>query len=114
SDDAVIGGHTVWHPWCHYPVGYSGFLALFYWLFGACPHVGTVVNAVVGALTAVLVHRLARFATTETRARIAGALTAVNPGLIAYTALLMTEPLAGFGLLLAAWLFLRDRETPLR
>jgi len=113
SDDSVIGGRTVWHPWCHYPVGYSGFLGLFYALFGAGPHVGTVVNAVVGALTAVLVHRLARFATGRDRARIAGALTAVNPGLIAYTALLMTEPLAGFGILLAAWLFVRD-ERPLR
>lgn len=114
SDDSVIGGVTVWHPWCHYPVGYSGFLGFFYWLFGPGPHVGTVVNAVVGALTAVLVYRLARFVTTETRARIAGALTAANPGLIAYTALLMTEPLAGFGILLAAWLFVRDRERPLR
>jgi 4-amino-4-deoxy-L-arabinose transferase-like glycosyltransferase len=114
SDDAVIGGHTVWHPWCHYPVGYSGFLAIFYVIFGAGPRVGPVVNAVIGALTAVLVHRLARTATTTTRARIAGAATAANPGLIAYTALLMTEPLAGFGLLLAAWLFLRERARPAR
>ena len=95
-------------------MGYSGFLAVFYWLFGAGPRTGPVVNAVVGALTAVLVHRLARFATTTTRSRVAGAITAVHPGLIAYTALLMTEPLAGFGLLLAAWLFVRDRDRPLR
>jgi hypothetical protein len=114
SDDAVIGGQTVWHPWCHYPVGYSGFLAVFYWLFGPGARVGPVANAAVGALTAVLVHRLARFATTTTRARIAGALVAVHPGLIAYTALLMTEPLAGFGLVLSAWLFVRDRDRPLR
>jgi Dolichyl-phosphate-mannose-protein mannosyltransferase len=114
SDDVLIGGHPVWHPWCHYPVGYSGFLAAFYWLFGAGPRVGPVANAVVGALTAVVVHRLARFGTTTTRARVAGALTAVHPGLIAYSALLMTEPLAGFGLLLAAWLFVRDRDRPLR
>jgi 4-amino-4-deoxy-L-arabinose transferase-like glycosyltransferase len=114
SDDSVINGVTVWHPWCHYPVGYSGFLALFYRLFGPGPHVGPLANAVVGALTAVIVHRLALTATTATRARIAGALTAVNPGLIAYTALLMTEPLAGFGILLAAWLFVRDRDRPVR
>lgn len=114
SDDVVIGGQPVWHPWCHYPVGYSAFLGAFYWLFGAGSRTGPVANAVIGALTAVLVHRLARFATTTTRARVAGALTAVHPGLIAYTALLMTEPLAGFGLLLAAWLFVRDRDRPLR
>lgn len=114
SDDVVIGGQPVWHPWCHYPVGYSAFLGAFYWLFGAGSRTGPVANAAIGALTAVLVHRLARFATTTTRARVAGALTAVHPGLIAYTALLMTEPLAGFGLLLAAWLFVRDRDRPLR
>lgn len=114
SDDVMIGGHPVWHPWCHYPVGYSGFLAVFYFLFGPGPRTGPVVNAVVGALTAVLVHRLARFATTAARARVAGALTAAHPGLIAYTALLMTEPLAGFGILLAGWLFVRDRARPLR
>ncbi|MEZ4300516.1 MAG: glycosyltransferase family 39 protein [Polyangiaceae bacterium] len=114
SDDVVIGGRTVWHPWCHYPVGYSGFLAAFYALFGPGARVGPVANAVVGALTVVLVHRLARFATTGTRARVAGALTAVHPGLIAYTALLMTEPLSGFGLLLGAWLFARHRDRAVR
>lgn len=114
SDDVVIGGVTVWHPWCHYPVGYSGFLGFFYWLFGAGPRTGPVVNALVGALTAVIVQRLALGATTVTRARIAGAITAAHPGLIVYTALLMTEPLAGFGMLLAAWLFWRDRDRPVR
>ena len=114
SDDSVIGGVTVWHPWCHYPVGYSAFLAFFYRIFGAGPRVGTVANAFVGALTAVVVYRLARHATTEARSRVAGALTALNPGLIAYTALLMTEPLAAFGILLAAWLYVRDKQRPLR
>ena len=42
SDDLVIDGHTVWHPWCHYPVGYSGFLGLVYRVFGAGPHVANV------------------------------------------------------------------------
>jgi len=33
SDDRTIAGALVWHPWCHYPVGYSAFLAFFYrWL----------------------------------------------------------------------------------
>lgn len=114
SDDVVIGGVTVWHPWCHYPVGYSGFLGFFYWLFGAGARTGPVVNALASALTVVLVHRLALGATTITRARIAGAITAVHPGLIVYTALLMTEPLAGFGMLLSAWLFWRDRDRPIR
>ena len=40
SDDRMIDGHAVWHPWCHYPVGYSGYLAAFYKLFGATPVAG--------------------------------------------------------------------------
>ncbi|MBK8255383.1 MAG: glycosyltransferase family 39 protein [Polyangiaceae bacterium] len=114
SDDVMIAGQKVWHPWCHYPVGYSGFLGFFYAIFGAGQHVGPLVNAIVGALTVVLVHRIARFATTPLRARIAGALTAFHPGLILYTALLMTEPLAAFSLLLAALLYLWQQEKPIR
>src|SRR5215475_5364974 len=46
SDDVVIGGQTVWHPWCHYPVGYSGFLGAVYRVFGHGPHVATIANAI--------------------------------------------------------------------
>ncbi len=112
SDDVMIGGQLTWHPWCHYPVGYSGFLAFFYWIFGAGPKVGPIVNAVVGALTCLLIHRLALTVLSVRRARIAGVLCALHPGLIVYTALLMTEPLAGCGLLLAAWAIVRGRKYP--
>src|SRR3954462_10012562 len=50
SDDVIIDGLPVWHPWCHYPVGYSGLLGIVYRIFGAGPHVATVVNAIAGAL----------------------------------------------------------------
>lgn len=112
SDDAVIDGIKVWHPWCHYPVGYSGFLGGLYTIFGSGPHVATVANAIVGALLAAVVHRLARYATGTWRARVAALITAASPGLIVYSALLMTEPLAAFGTLLAAWLFVRRNESP--
>ncbi|WP_437623500.1 glycosyltransferase family 39 protein [Sorangium sp. So ce1151] len=108
SDDLIVGGQPVWHPWCHYPVGYSGFLGLVYRLFGAGPHVATVANAVTGALLVVVVHRLARYATTPGRARVAALLAALSPGLIVYAALLMTEPLAALGLVTAPWLLARD------
>ncbi|WP_437928269.1 glycosyltransferase family 39 protein [Sorangium sp. So ce291] len=108
SDDLIVGGQPVWHPWCHYPVGYSGFLGLVYRLFGAGPHVATVANAVTGALLVVVVHRLARYATTPARARAAALLAALSPGLIVYAALLMTEPLAALGLVTAPWLLARD------
>lgn len=51
SDDRTIEGFLVWHPWCHYPVGYSAFLALFYRLLGPSPSVAGVVDALVGAAT---------------------------------------------------------------
>jgi hypothetical protein len=115
SDDVMVGGQTVWHPWCHYPVGYSGFLGVVYKLFGQGPHVATVANAVMGALLAALVHRLARHALGTWRARLAGVLTACSPGLVVYSALLMTEPLAALGVVAAAWLFVRDQAArPLR
>jgi 4-amino-4-deoxy-L-arabinose transferase-like glycosyltransferase len=108
SDDLVVAGRTVWHPWCHYPVGYSGFLALVYRFFGDGPHVATVANAVAGAVLCAVVHRLARYATTPLRARLAALFATLSPGLIVYSALLMTEPLAALGIVAAAWLFVRD------
>ncbi|WP_437953916.1 glycosyltransferase family 39 protein [Sorangium sp. So ce296] len=116
SDDLIVGGQAVWHPWCHYPVGYSGFLGLIYRLFGAGPHVATVANAVTGALLVVVVHRLARYATTPARARAAALLAALSPGLVLYAALVMTEPLAALGLVTAPWLLARDaaRGRPVR
>jgi 4-amino-4-deoxy-L-arabinose transferase-like glycosyltransferase len=107
-----LGG---FHPWCHWPVGYSGFLAIFYRIFGGGPHVATIVNAVAGALLAVVTHRFARYELCRVRSRIAGILVAAHPGLIVYTALVMTETLSAFALVAAGWLFARDREKhPLR
>lgn len=115
SDDIHTAAGTVWHPWCHYPVGYSGFLALVYEIFGARPIAGTVANAVVGAGLAAVVHRLARRALSPWRARAAAILVALSPGLIVYSALLMTEALAATGILTAVWLLARDaRARPWR
>jgi 4-amino-4-deoxy-L-arabinose transferase-like glycosyltransferase len=102
-----IGG---WHPWCHWPVGYSGVLAAAYRVFGSDPRVATVLNAIIGALLAVVTHRLARHELTQWRARAAGILCALHPGLIAYAALVMTETLSAFALVLAGFLWVRDRR----
>jgi hypothetical protein len=88
--------------WCHYPVGYSGLIGGVYALFGPGRFVGPITNAVMGALLAVLTHRLARRATSERRALVAALIVALYPGLIAYTPLLMTEPAASLALLGAA------------
>jgi 4-amino-4-deoxy-L-arabinose transferase-like glycosyltransferase len=110
SDDLFVGAHAVWHPWCHYPVGYSALLGAVYRVFGAGPHVATITNAVLGACLAAAVHRLARYGLSSARARIAGLLVALSPGLILYSALLMTEPIAALGIVVAAWLAVRERD----
>lgn len=112
SEDVIVDGISVWKPWTHYPVGYSGFLAIFYRLFGSHIEVAPVVNAFVGAGLVVVVHRVARYMLGPIRARIAGALCALHPGLIAYAAVVMTEPTAAFFVLLASWVVLRRMHQP--
>lgn len=102
SEDVVIRGHAVWKPWTHYPVGYSALLALFYKLAGSGLVVAPLVNALIGTLTVVVVHRLALHFLGVDRARIAAGLAALHPGLIAYSAVVMTEGLAALLLIAAA------------
>ncbi|MEO7112833.1 MAG: glycosyltransferase family 39 protein [Polyangiaceae bacterium] len=111
SDDSILGSVRVWHPWCHYPVGYSAFLGLFYRVFGESATVAPVVNACVGAAVAFVTWLLARHALSENRSRFAGILVAANPELILYAALLMTEPLAALITLTAFWLAVRDSSA---
>lgn len=113
SADRATDSGPVWQPWCHYPVGYSGFLGAVYAVFGDGPSVAPIANAVVGAVLVALVHRLALRLTTPARALVAAALVALSPVLVAYTPLLMTEPLAATGLVAAplAYLWLRERST---
>jgi hypothetical protein len=113
SDDLVVGGHTVWHPWCHYPVGYSAFLAIFYRVLGASQSVAAVIDSLTGAALAVMTWLLAREGLSRGRARIAGLIVALHPGMILYAALVMTEPLAALLTLLAFWIAVRDAK-PIR
>jgi 4-amino-4-deoxy-L-arabinose transferase-like glycosyltransferase len=108
SDDRAVAGGLVWHPWCHYPVGYSGFLALFYRLLGAHHAVAAVANSLTGAALAVVTWALASHALSTGRARAAGLVVALHPGLILYAALVMTEPLAALLTMAAFWLAVRD------
>ncbi|MBX3185733.1 MAG: glycosyltransferase family 39 protein [Labilithrix sp.] len=103
GDDIVRDGVSVFHPWCHYPVGYSAYLALFYRLFGADQGVAHVANGIVGAMLGVVTYLLAREALSEKRAKLAGALVAAHPGLVLYSALSMSEPLSAL-LVLASFL----------
>jgi hypothetical protein len=107
-------GVTKWHPWCHWPVGYSGILAAVYKVFGSGLHTATLANVVFGTVLAVMLHRLARYQLDRTRAFVAGLLCALSPGLIVYTALVMTEPLSALALVLTGWVLCRYRtERPM-
>lgn len=110
SDGPLVGGHVVWHPWCHYPVGYSAALGFVYWLFGARPLAAAAFDAATGALLPVVTWATARHAMSPLRARVAGAVVAVYPGLVLYGALVMTEPLAALLTMAAFWLAVRDRR----
>ncbi len=112
SDDVATANGLAWHPWCHYPVGYSAFLALFYAIFGASPTVGTAAGALVGAATAAVVHRLSLQFLGPVRAILAGLFCALHPGLVLYAAVLMTEPLAAFGLVAAPLVYLSLSTRP--
>ncbi len=109
SEDVIVHGASVWKPWCHYPVGYSAFLGLVYRFFGDGLVVAPVVNAIVGALVVLVVHRLARRYVSVTRARIAAAIAALHPGLIANAALVMNEVLTALLVLSAFYVAVRWR-----
>jgi len=104
SEDVVINGVAVAKPWVHYPVGYSALLGILYKIFGSGLAVAPIINALLGALSVLAVHRLAMFYLSKNRARVAAGLCALHPGLIAYTVVVMTETLAAL-LLIAAGLF---------
>lgn len=109
SEDVLIHGALVWKPWTHYPVGYSALLGLFYRVFGSDLLVAPLVSAFIGAATAVLVHRVALHHLGPGRARVAGGIAALHPGLIAYCPLVMTELPSAFMLVLLVWSLLRFR-----
>ncbi|HTV24533.1 MAG TPA: hypothetical protein VMG12_37840, partial [Polyangiaceae bacterium] len=104
SEPAVIAGVPGRAPWSHYPVGYSAFIGAVYAAFGSGHGSALYANAVVGALTAALAFLFAFEFVGRRRAQVAGALVALHPGLVLYCALVMTEPLAGFLVLLTGYL----------
>jgi hypothetical protein len=109
SEDVLSHGVLLWKPWTHYPVGYSALLSLFYRVFGSHLLVAPLLNAVLGAATAILVHRIALSHLGSTRARVAGGAAALHPGLIAYCPLVMTEIASAFLLVLLVWTLLHFR-----
>jgi 4-amino-4-deoxy-L-arabinose transferase-like glycosyltransferase len=117
SEDLVIAGpggieRIVWDPWAHYPVGYSGFIALFLKVFGGGLAVAPLANALTGGALVAVVHRLSLHVfRSDRRALVAALLVALHPGLVLYSGALMTEPLAALGMLAAVLAVVADRNA---
>jgi 4-amino-4-deoxy-L-arabinose transferase-like glycosyltransferase len=110
SEDVDVGGRMLWKPASHYPVGYSALLAPFYALFGSSVVIAPIVNVLTGTALVAVVHRLARCYLDQSRARVAAAIAALHPGLIAYSAVVMTELVAALCLTSAALLAVKWRK----
>jgi 4-amino-4-deoxy-L-arabinose transferase-like glycosyltransferase len=87
----------------HYPVGYPAIVGAIYAITGPHPGAAMVLNAVLGALAALAVHRLTAAAGERRAAAVAGLLVAVHPGLVGYTPALMTEGATAALVTCAAW-----------
>ncbi len=95
----------------HYPVGYPGLLAGLYAALGPSPVLGMLLNAALGALSVVAVHRVAATSTGRAGAGLAALAVALHPALVAYTPALMTEGVTGALFALAAWLAVVARRA---
>lgn len=80
-------------PTAYYPVGYPAALSAVYFVFGHSILAAKLFNAVLGAVTVVLVFELARRLFDSRAARAAGLLLAVFPSQIFYTGTILSEVL---------------------
>lgn len=80
-------------PSAQWPPAYSTILAGLYWAFGINPLWGEIFNAVVGAVTVVLLVLLIERVTDRRAAVVGGLILAVLPGAILWTDVLVTETL---------------------
>lgn len=105
-----VYGSIFGEPSARWPPGWPATLAVLYRVFGYHPLAGEVFNAVVGALTVPLLHRLVRPHFGARVALIAAAMLCVMPGPILWTDMLVTETL--FTFLLVVFFLLVMRASP--
>lgn len=115
-----FSGYTIGHgdvygdafgvPTARWPPGYPALLAVLYRITGWHAVAGEVLNAVLGAITVPLLHRLAKPVFGQRVAFIAAAMLCVMPGPILWTDLTVTETL--FTLLLVVFFLLMMRSRP--
>jgi 4-amino-4-deoxy-L-arabinose transferase-like glycosyltransferase len=88
----------------HYPVGYPAMLALAYRVLGHSVVAAGVLNALLGALTALAVHRAVLAVADRRAALAAGVAVALHPGLVLYTPGIMTECATAALVAAAGWI----------
>jgi len=95
------------------PIGYPAFLATIYATVGRHFSIVGLVQALLGAVTCVLVGRLARrFGASERMSLVAALVAALYPPLVYYGAFLLTEALAPFLFTATIWLTMRVVDAP--
>ncbi|HRI71714.1 MAG TPA: glycosyltransferase family 39 protein, partial [Polyangium sp.] len=97
----------------HYPVGYPALVAAGYALFGAHPGVAMILNALLGSLAALAVHRLSCRMSSPRLALVAGLVVALHPALVTYTPALMSEGVTASLVTCAAWVTASVRDAAL-
>ena len=98
-------------PTARWPPGFSTVLGGLYWLFGVHPIVGELFNAVVGAVTVVLLMLIAERVLDRGTAIVAGTMLAVLPGPIMWTDVLVSETLYTALFVAALLILVRARPT---
>jgi 4-amino-4-deoxy-L-arabinose transferase-like glycosyltransferase len=90
----------------HYPVGYPALVAAAYALVAPEPIVAMLLNAALGSLAVISVHRIAASVASRAGALLAALGIALHPALVAYTPALMTEGISAALLASAGWVAL--------
>jgi 4-amino-4-deoxy-L-arabinose transferase-like glycosyltransferase len=93
----------------HYPVGYPALVALGYSVLGPKPYVAMLLNALIGAGSALALWSIVRRFSGPRIAFAAGFTMALHPALVPYTAAIMTEGVTAALLVIAAALVDRRR-----
>ena len=98
-------------PTARWPPGYGTILGGLYSVFGVHPIVGELVNALIGALTVVLLVLAVERALDRRTAIVAGAILALLPGPVLWTDVLVAETLHTAVFVLALLVLVRARPT---
>lgn len=97
-------------PVAHYPVGYPALIAGMYRVLGPHAWAAMILNAALGSLAVLAVHRIARSVGGRGAAILGTFAFALHPALVLYTPALMTEGVAASFVIIAGALAVDARE----